>query len=174
MACTHKFIRGKNKGETCLRLLAKDSADKCATHSRVLKKKQPVVDNTCLCGNTCGNTVLVLGHSHLCDTCAQQSDIVTCSECDRVGRLGLVQTHFRDCHIPTTMVTNTTMPVDEFLAIDINSLPQPIDTCKLCDFSTNIRDDMVSHATDSHMTEKSCTVETKVVVVPNNSSESVP
>ncbi len=92
-------------------------------------------------------------HAQLCYAFAQASDIVTCSHCSHVGRLEYIQKHFRDAHMSVTRITNTVIPVSEFIELGAERA-QPAGTCKLCKYSTSIKDEMIHHATEHHMREK--------------------
>ena len=152
-SCIHKIARGKNKGQLCLKKNAPNST-KCVVHSRSFKKNVTV--DTCLCGCTLStNSIKMLGHAQLCNVCAQQSDIITCSDCNRVGRLEHVRTHFKDVHTRVMSITNTVTPVSEFMAFDTGCVQFPTGTCKYCKFFSVDKNDMISHGKENHMAETS-------------------
>lgn len=158
MTCIYKFVRGARKGELCSKKLASNS-DKCTTHSKITKIPKTI--DTCLCGNPLSDNKAdtILSHAHLCDTCAQHTDIVTCKQCKNVGRLAFVQAHFRKQHIVATNVIGTDMSITDFLALDKHIVQQPVvGTCTLCDFSSCEKNEMIQHIMDNHMTEKPSTI----------------
>lgn len=148
--CTYQFVRGPNKGQNCPKLPSK-GAEKCAAHLRLAKTKQVAVAcvTTCLCGDAIDGS----DSDRLCRTCSQHADIVTCGACARTGRLVHMGPHIAECHAPVAAIANTTMPVDEFRALDATTLAQPTGTCIPCGFVAATPTDMSTHAVSVHMVE---------------------